>query len=125
MPKSFTKKFLLMICLFTIGLAQAQKQTEKLIPAFSLNPNDLELSRLAQPTQYKANSPCGSSLNFREGRNGYASASPSLSLREGERGLPAVEPEAHPPLADFLAGDEFQRVFDSILDLHSPSDYYV
>ncbi|MBA4313336.1 MAG: hypothetical protein C0417_11985 [Chlorobiaceae bacterium] len=37
---------------YSISIAQAQKSNESLISAFKIEPNDLELSRLAQPTQY-------------------------------------------------------------------------
>jgi len=43
---------LLSLFCFSLSLSQSQKEKEKFIPAFDLKSNDLELSRLAQPTQY-------------------------------------------------------------------------
>ncbi|MDI6765984.1 MAG: GH116 family glycosyl hydrolase [Bacteroidota bacterium] len=42
---------LLLLC-FSLSFSQLKKETENFIPSFELKPNDLELSRLAQPTQY-------------------------------------------------------------------------
>jgi hypothetical protein len=53
MKKNLTSTLLIMtLCLTTICLAQTRKLDNKTLPAFDLKPNDLELSRLAQPTQY-------------------------------------------------------------------------
>jgi len=42
---------LLLLCL-TISFSQSKNEIEKFIPSFEFRPNELELSRLAQPTQY-------------------------------------------------------------------------
>lgn len=49
----FMKNLLLLsLFCFSLSFSQSKKETEKFIPSFELKPNDLELSRLTQPTQY-------------------------------------------------------------------------
>jgi hypothetical protein len=45
------KIIIAILCCFTVSLSQKRIE-ERTIPAFEFKPNDLELSRLAQPTQY-------------------------------------------------------------------------
>lgn len=45
------KIIIAILCCFTVSLSQ-KKIDETIIPSFQFQPNDLELSRLAQPTQY-------------------------------------------------------------------------
>lgn len=46
------KKAILLFMVATICFTQEKKSSDKFISSFELKPNDLELSRLAQPTQY-------------------------------------------------------------------------
>ncbi|TAK63728.1 MAG: hypothetical protein EPO24_03960 [Bacteroidetes bacterium] len=46
------KLLLLLLCCYAFCFSQSEKQSEKFIPSFTFEQNDLELSRLAQPNQY-------------------------------------------------------------------------
>lgn len=46
------KLILLLVSCYSLAFPQSEKSNDRFIPAFDLNPNDLELSRLAQQTQY-------------------------------------------------------------------------
>ena len=53
MNKSLSVRVILLLCcIAAIASSQAKKERETFIPSFEFTPNDLELSRLAQPTQY-------------------------------------------------------------------------